>query len=126
MLTISPVQRNLISRPYRVEFLGRVRRFLDENMPRLVEQMEPELDRRIDRGLDKAELLNIESEQEQVMFVVLTLLDGPGFTESEPWAVATIDRFLGAGRDSGLVQELMDARKAQSAPAEPEPDPHAH
>ena len=92
-------------------------------MPQLVEQSEPDLDRRIDKGLDKAELLGIESEQEQVMFVILTLLDGIDFTDTEPWAATAIDRFRSTRRQSGLVQDLMDARKAKGAVSELEPEP---
>lgn len=91
-------------------------------MPGLVEQLASGLDRRIDSGLDKAEVLGIEGEQEQVMFVVLTLLDGPDFTEREPWAVAAVERFRSTGRHSGLVQDLMDARTANRTVPEPDTD----
>ena len=75
----------------------------------MVDEVGKELQPRIESGLAEAAALRIVSEQEQVLYVVLAMLNGPRFAEVEPWARQVVARHIASGRQSGLAQALMDA-----------------
>lgn len=104
----------ILAEPFEAKFRDRVRAFLQTSVPELAAGAGADLDNRIAQGRIDATALGCETEQELVLFMVLSLLHGRDFTEREPWASA-IAHHRRAKRQSGLAVALMDASKRASA-----------
>ena len=109
MLIVTKQQMQTLAAPYAAAFHQRIRTFLHDRAPELATAAGPELDNQIAASCHDAESLGCVSEQEIVLFVILSLLHGPGFATREDWAIQAVATHKAAGRASGVAQALMAA-----------------
>lgn len=112
MLQIRPAQFDTLAVPFEAAFVERVRRFVQEKAPALVDAAGDEFEPTLADALRDARELGVVSEREQVLHVILCLVHGVGFAGREPWAMAVVQSRREAGYASGLPQAMMDAAGA--------------
>jgi hypothetical protein len=110
MITLRKEQLDAFTAPFDPMFLARVQEFIHTHAPELSERTGVELNRRIAEGRADAVALGCKTEQEQVLFIVLSLLHDRDFVLREPWSSAILHH-RATKRQSGMAMALMDASR---------------